>query len=950
MQSAIFEMNHNIGLDLLNDDKGEMSQKGCLGDGYDDFMGELQARMKIARKHWTVKMDEFTQRLHLTHNANNLLHYIQQNRTFRVILQLFAYEDVLSNGKLDACFDVDQGEGIAFYVPQLLSFLLHGAFLNSVDLENWVLDKCQKNLHFAHCCYWFLRGWCLGGGEHCDGDRRLDRRISDSNLYGMRNGGPNRGRSNSFGDSDNFTEAMGRGNKYPAEERQIIEALLVRVVDSGQIATQSVVQSANSSQMKLETSQYVDLKSPPLSPRQTISKQRNDLQMPCLPPIPSLEMNTADTEPSIPNLKRILPPAASLSPLLLPQTNHTPLCAGDFYSTPNFLNHLIKIADDLFFKPREIRTLTLRNQLRQLESFLHDNVIYVPIQNVNHRVCRIIADESIAISTKERVPCIVCLEVIDHAPSRKQSSRVLEKWVKTPRYCQRHEGILEKVQHYTKEGLKKLREHEGDLREIWDKMYEDETDDTAGKGHEEHSQTEHLITDQASNVSSDNYESSEKSDQKCPPTPVSPKPKLKCPQNIDCPKTPPQTPESSTQASEDITLGQWSATPINNTTLIQRNNAAPKSASTAAASVLSPTPISPPLTLQTASLNDKHQPPNNSNTDNTKKAPLPQLPSPLIDQSPCYGTTTNPITEPPQEATEPPRPPPVVFKESWSSKTARIRAQSPHGAHPSYRLLPILIKTNDDLRQEQLASQLIQQMATIVAKARVPIWMYPYQILALTDSAGIIEAIPDTISLDSLKKNDKTFTTLPEFFKTHFGPVQSDSFSDAKANFVESLAAYSIVTYLLQIKDRHNGNILLDNKGHLIHIDFGFFFLSSPGKNSGFESAPFKLTREFVEIMDGPTSRTFAKFRTLCLRTFLELRKHCFQITLLVEMLMQGNEDLPCFCGKPEEAVRGLKNRFKLEWSDRACVEYVNYLIDESLENWRTRWYDTYQRFCVGVL
>lgn len=241
-------------------------------------------------------------------------------------------------------------------------------------------------------------------------------------------------------------------------------------------------------------------------------------------------------------------------------------------------------------------------------------------------------------------------------------------------------------------------------------------------------------------------------------------------------------------------------------------------------------------------------------------------------------------------------------------------------------------------------------MAMILAKAKIPVWLYPYEILALNESSGIIEAIPDTISLDSLKKNDTNFTSLASFFKMHFGPVQSDIYSNAKANFVESLAAYSIVTYLLQIKDRHNGNILLDNRGHLIHIDFGFFFLSSPGKNSGFESAPFKLTREFVEMMDGPTSRTFKKFRSLCLRTFLELRKHCYRITLLVEMLMQGNEDLPCFLGKPEEAVRGLKDRFKLEWSDRACVEYVNFLIDESLENWRTRWYDTYQRFCVGVL
>lgn len=82
-------------------------------------------------------------------------------------------------------------------------------------------------------------------------------------------------------------------------------------------------------------------------------------------------------------------------------------------------------------------------------------------------------------------------------------------------------------------------------------------------------------------------------------------------------------------------------------------------------------------------------------------------------------------------------------------------------------------------------------------------------------------------------------------------------------NYISSLAGYSLVSYFLQIKDRHNGNILLDDQGHLVHIDFGFMLSNAPGKGFEFEKAPFKLTSEFVDLFGGTTSDNFSKFRKL---------------------------------------------------------------------------------------
>ena len=113
--------------------------------------------------------------------------------------------------------------------------------------------------------------------------------------------------------------------------------------------------------------------------------------------------------------------------------------------------------------------------------------------------------------------------------------------------------------------------------------------------------------------------------------------------------------------------------------------------------------------------------------------------------------------------------PDVVFKERWKQKEARIRRESVVGHLRGWRLLPVIVKTCDDLRQEQCAAQLIAQMHQILLAGGCESWLRPYDISALTEDAGLIEAIPDTVSLDALKKKDKHYTTLCDFYERFFG-------------------------------------------------------------------------------------------------------------------------------------------------------------------------------------
>lgn len=221
----------------------------------------------------------------------------------------------------------------------------------------------------------------------------------------------------------------------------------------------------------------------------------------------------------------------------------------------------------------------------------------------------------------------------------------------------------------------------------------------------------------------------------------------------------------------------------------------------------------------------------------------------------------------------------AMFGEAWSEKKERIRKASPYGWMPNWDLISVIVKTGADLRQEAFAVQLIQVCDKTWQDAGTPVWVKRMRILVTGESSGLIETITNGVSLHSIKRSLTLATiesgqnprgrlaTLRDHFVKAFGDPESEPYKAAVTAFKRSLAAYSIISYVLQLKDRHNGNVLIDNEGHIVHIDFGFMLSNSPG-SVGFEAAPFKLTQDYVDVLGGVNSQAFDDYKTLCKQAF----------------------------------------------------------------------------------
>jgi len=232
---------------------------------------------------------------------------------------------------------------------------------------------------------------------------------------------------------------------------------------------------------------------------------------------------------------------------------------------------------------------------------------------------------------------------------------------------------------------------------------------------------------------------------------------------------------------------------------------------------------------------------------------------------------------------------------------------------------------NDDLRQDAVMEQFFSLVNTFLQNHRDTsqrrLRIRTYKVVPFTPSAGVVEWVNGTVPLGDYLlgstrisgahgrygTGDWTYLQCREYLMSekdkrraflkicnNFRPVMHHFFLErfllpadwfqSRLAYTRSVAASSMVGYIVGLGDRHSMNILIDqDTAEVVHIDLGVAFeqglmLKTP------ERVPFRLTRDIIDGM-GVTG-VEGVFRRCCEKTLSVMRANKEALLTIIEVFI----------------------------------------------------------------
>lgn len=179
-----------------------------------------------------------------------------------------------------------------------------------------------------------------------------------------------------------------------------------------------------------------------------------------------------------------------------------------------------------------------------------------------------------------------------------------------------------------------------------------------------------------------------------------------------------------------------------------------------------------------------------------------------------------------------------------------------------------LLLKHDDIKKEKFIINIIELCKDILYyELQDDFNILIYNILPYSKDLGIVEIVKDSITLYSA---DNILEYLLE--NNH-----NEIIDNIKMRFIKSTAAYSVITYLFGIGDRHLDNIMITKEGILFHIDFGFIMGTDPIE---YNVTNIKITTEMKRVIGDPYYNDI--FESSVTKIYNTLRKYVDLFILLI--------------------------------------------------------------------
>mmetsp|Transcript_18072 Transcript_18072/g.42116 ORF Transcript_18072/g.42116 Transcript_18072/m.42116 type:complete len:1046 (+) Transcript_18072:91-3228(+) len=270
--------------------------------------------------------------------------------------------------------------------------------------------------------------------------------------------------------------------------------------------------------------------------------------------------------------------------------------------------------------------------------------------------------------------------------------------------------------------------------------------------------------------------------------------------------------------------------------------------------------------------------------------------------------------------------------------------------------IKVMVKTGDDLRQDQLVIMMIRLMDRLLKRSALDLCLRPYSILAMPDDSGLMEFVNDSVPVSQVLASHSGNSILSYFRSVAPSPGGDDGGGGGGGSrgvrpevlqaYVRSCAGYCVLTYLLGVGDRHLDNIMIQPTGNFFHIDFGFIF----GRDPKPLPPAFRLTKEMVDGMGGLDGKEYKQFCSLSCQAFNVLRKSAGLVLNLLHLMSDaGIEDLS---NHPSADAVGViakvEERFRLDLTDEQAEVFFVGLINESLSALAPRVMEVFHQLSVA--